>query len=374
VSAAEPSPLARFFTGRGVKQIEVAGGIFTPERFTDPAVEHMATRRTAGLFDFSFMACVEIGGRDSLGILHRLQTRNLASLQVNRLAYTLLLRDNGTVINDATIWRIADDRFLLFTGRHADLHHLAALACGLNVSVEERSGEHAVLAVQGKNAWAIIKRCLSADGAAGHTPPSYYGFVPVIISGSMGLLARIGYSGETGYELVIPTEAAPDLWQALLQAGNDLDIAECGFSAIDSLRIEAGHILFLRELALPVTPFEIGLARLVNFYNADCAGVKALRHRRWRSPACALAGLILDERAPEPKLLLASDLTAVTKDHARLTSLCLSPLIKRRIGLGLVDLKNHYPGARVQLEAGINATVARLPFYDPARHLARRTN
>lgn len=374
MNPAGSSPLARYFARRGVKQFEVAAGFLTPVQFTDSAVEHMATRCTAGLFDFSFMCCIEIAGRDSLDFLHQLQTRNLAALQVNRIAYSLLLRDNGTIINDATIWRTAADRFLLFTGRREDLHHLSTLASGFELSIADRSGEQAVLAIQGKNAWTIIKNCLSTDDRSRMTPPPYYGFVSLVFNGSTCLAARIGYSGETGYELVIPSEVAADLWQALMLAGADHGIAECGFGAVDTLRIEAGHILFLRELALPVTPFEAGLARLVNFYNANCAGVKALRRNRWRTPACALAGLIMDERAPESELRSASDLTDVTQGRALLTSACLSPLFNQHIGLGFVDFEHHYPGARVHLDSGINARVARLPFYDPGRHLARHTS
>lgn len=373
MSAPASSPLGRYFTRRGVNQIEVAPGITTPRLFTDPAAEHLACRRAAGLFDFSFMACIEIEGRDSLAFLHRLQTRNLAGLQDRRLAYTLLLRENGTVINDATIWRIATDRYLLFTGRRDDLQHLAPLAGGLAVSIADRSRELAVLAVQGKQAWAIINRCFTAHAPGLPPPLPYYGFVPFTFNDSACLLARIGYSGETGYELVIAAAAAPGLWAAMLWAGADHGITECGFSALDTLRIEAGHILFLRELALPVTPFEIGLARLVDFYNAECAGIAALRRRRWQTPAHALAGLMIDERAPGFTRQATADLSAVAEGSALLTSACLSPVLKRRIGLGFVAAADRCPGTRVRLEPGVSARVARLPFYDPARFLARRT-
>ncbi|MEK6594644.1 MAG: aminomethyltransferase family protein [Pseudomonadota bacterium] len=373
MSATAFSPLERYFARRGVSRIEVTHGIATPKLFTDPAAEHMATRRAAGLFDFSFMTCIGIEGRDSLALLHRLQTRNLASLQDQRLAYSLLLRENGTVINDVTIWRIAADRYLLFTGRHDDLQHLAPLADGLAVSIDDRSREQSVLAVQGKQAWAIIKRCFSAHAPGLPQQLPYYGFVALTFDGNACLLARIGYSGETGYELVIAADAAPGLWDALLRAGADRGIAECGFSAIDTLRIEAGHILFARELALPVTPFEIGLARLVDFYNAECAGIAALRRTRWQAPARALAGLMIDERAAELTRRADADLSAVAKGSALLTSVCLSPVLRRRIGLGFVAATDRRPGTRVRLEPGVSARVARLPFYDPGRFLARRT-
>lgn len=371
MSATAPSALERYFVRRGVRQIELARGVTTPARFSDAAAEHMATRRAAGLFDFSFMACFEITGRDRLGFLHRLQTRNLNALREGRLAYTLLLRDDGSVLNDATAWRTADERYLLFTGRRDDLRQLAPLAAGLAVDIADRSREQAVLAVQGPQARTIIQRCL---GRQAQLPLPYYGFVTLDFCGSPCLLARIGYSGETGYELVIDADAAPSLWQALLEVGAGHGLAECGFGAIDSLRIEAGHILFMRELALPVTPFEIGLARLVNFYNTQCRGVTALRCRRWRAPAHMLAGLIADDRRQEAFAGQSSvDFSAIAPGSALLTSACMSPVLKRHIGLGFVAAADRLPGTRVRLASGASATVARLPFYDPARFLARRT-
>jgi aminomethyltransferase len=373
MSAAAPTPLERYFARRGVDRTELARGVTTSAWFSNAAAEHMATRRAAGLFDFSFMACFEITGNSSLAFLHRLQTRNLLALREGQLAYTLLLREDGSVINDATVWHVSSGHYLLFTGRRDDLQHLAPLAAGLAVDIADRSREQAVLAVQGQQAWAIMQRCL---GKRAGLPPQlpYYGFVVLEFNGSPCLLARIGYSGETGYELVIAAEAAPALWQSLLETGAERGLAECGFSAIDSLRIEAGHILFMRELALPVTPFEIGLSRLVNFYNTQCRGVSALRRRRWQAPQHALAGLIADHPgctafAAQP----CADFSAVMPGSALLTSACMSPVLKRQIGLGFVAAADRRPGTRVRLASGTGATVTRLPFYDPARFLARRT-
>lgn len=373
MSAAASSPLERYFARRGVDRTELARGVTTPAWFSDAAAEHMATRRAAGLFDFSFMACFEITGNGSLAFLHRLQTRNLHALREGQLAYTLLLHEDGSVINDATVWHVAGGHYLLFTGHRDGLQHLVPLAAGLAVDIADRSREQAVLAIQGRQAWAIAQRCLGRQ--AGFPPQlPYYGFVVLNFNGSPCLLARIGYSGETGYELVTAAEAAPALWQVLLEAGAEHGLAECGFNAIDSLRIEAGHILFMRELALPVTPLEIGLARLVNFYNTQCRGVSALRRRRWQAPAHALAGLIVDDHgcaafAAQPY----ADFSAITPGSALLTSACMSPVLKRQIGLGFVAATDRRPGTRVRLASGAGATVARLPFYDPARFLARRT-
>ena len=363
------TPLQRYFEQRGIAQLNLAGGIATPARFTDPVSEHLATRRNAGLFDFSFMAMAEITGRDSLGFLHRLQTRNLSRLRPAHLAYTLMLRQNGTVLDDATIWCLGKERYCLFTGRRADLDHVRALAAGFSVSITDRSREHAVIAIQGVNAWAIISRCLS--GLPESLP--YYCFSDSRWESAACRAARIGYTGETGYELITDAVHGPGLWRALLAAGADDDLAECGFDALDSLRIEAGHILFTRELAAPATPYELGLGRLLDFYRDPGTGMESLRPRRWQQTQRCLVGLVPDHvttRGIDSLTVQAAGRLPVP-GRAVITSTCLSPVLNRTLALGFVDAANRYPGTSVTVGPGLKARVARLPFYDPAKRLPR---
>jgi aminomethyltransferase len=360
-------PLLDFFRGRGVPLCEVAPDTATPARFSDGAAEHLATRRTCGLFNFSFMGCVEVSGRDSLAFLHRLQTRNLSRLAEGHLAYTLLLRPDGTVLDDATVWRLGPERYCLFVGRRADVGEVRLLAARYSVSFADRSSDHAIIAVQGRHAWTTIARCLSAVPAA----PSYYAFASARFGDAGCKVARLGYCGETGYELIVDVGLGAALWRALLDAGAAYDITECGFDAADSLRIEAGHILFSRELASPVTPYELGFTRLLDFHRDPAVGIAALRTRRWQEPRQRLVGLLIDEIAAPP-VATTGDGTLPVEGTARPTSVCRSPLFRRLLGLGFVCPADRYPGTRVKLAGGGRARVARLPFYDPAKFLARR--
>ena len=121
-------------------------------------------------------------------------------------------------------------------------------------------------------------------------------FAQFVSNGVECWLARIGYSGETGYELVVPAAHAAETWALLLSHGNNDGLLECGLDAMDSLRIEAGHILFMRELAALTDPFELGLARLLDFYPPDFRGATSLLGRRWRAPSRRLVGLLLERR------------------------------------------------------------------------------
>lgn len=357
---------ADFLSTRSTATLTVAPGITTPRCFSDARREHLATRRVAGLFDFSFMGCAEIAGAASLAFLGSLQTRALDGLQPGRIAYTLLLRDNGTVLDDATVWRLADDRYWLFTGRRSDCEHIARCAEGFDVAVTDRSRGHAVLALQGTASWSIIERCFAGQRV---TALPYYGFQQLAFAGNDCWLARIGYSGETGYELVVADTDAPALWLALLTAGASAGLTECGFDAIDSLRIEAGHILFMHELAVAVDPLELALARLVDFYRASFRGAPALQAMRWRRPQRRLAGLV-----PATDAVAAPNLSGrIAPGRGELTSACWSPLYERCLGIGFVNAEDAYAGTTVTLHDGIRARVARLPFYDPARCLPRKT-
>ncbi len=355
--------LGRFLRMRCAATLMVAPGVSTPRYFSDPQQEHLATRRAAGLADFSFMCGVEITGPASTAFLRILQTRALDGLLPGRVAYTLLLRDDGTVLNDATVWRLGNEHFWLFTGRRGDFAHIARSARESEVTVTDISLRHAVIALQGSASKRIIERGFAGQQVA----LPYYGFSRFDFAGVDCWLARIGYSGETGYEFVIADAAADALWHTLYSAGDDSGLLECGFDAINSLRIEAGHLLFTCELAAPVTPMELGLARLVDFHAHDFRGAPALRARRRWPQQRRLAGLL-----PENHAVLTTRLPEhLAPGTGALTSVCWSPVFERKLGIGFVNADDAYPGSAVMLADGTRAHVARLPFYDPGRFLPR---
>jgi len=283
--------------------------------------EHLATRRAAGLFDFSFMGLYEFGDAHAIA---RAQTRDAAALEVGEAAYTLILNDDGSVFNDATVWRLGPDRFWLFTGRPSDYARFRSDA-------RDRSGEHAILALQGPASGRILARLIGDEGVRALR---YFHFTEV--NGMR--VARLGYSGELGYELLVPRAG-----EAALRARMS-DVPVCSFEAANSLRIEAGYVLFDREIDGRANPRELGLERLV-------AARREFPLRR------RLAGLeIGGERAPMPA--------------AELTSECDSPTLGKRIGLGFAS-PDAQPGDRVSLGDGRGARVAALPFYDPERRRPR---
>ena len=347
-----PMSLQSMFEARGVPLVELAPGQRVPRAFDDPAAEHLAARRNAGLFDFSFMGCMELKGAGSVALLHTIQPRDVGAIPVGRIRYTLLMREDSTVLNDATVWRTGDQSYLMFVGRRADLAFVAQDAAAYDVRAEDRSDQLAVIALQGPRSRAVLSRCLDMPREL-----RYFAFAEAEFEQRRCLVANIGYSGAAGYEIVLGADTAPALWQAICSEGTGERVRECGFVAADSLRIEAGHILFANELRVNVTPLELGFERLIELQPQR-------RHALRSTPSRRLVGLLFEERLSFP-----SSPTAGRTDLV-VTSACFSPTLGRRIGLGFVPWEARYPGTRVS--AGeVRATVARLPFYDPAKRLVR---
>ena len=366
--------LSRWFRQRGVEMAAFLPGQSVPERFSDPRTEHRAVREAAGLFDFSFMSCIEVSGSGVVGWLNRLQARDAAALAVERILYTLLSRNDGSVAIDATLWRLDDDCYWIMTGERGDAHHLGVAAQAAGLQCIDHSDAQAVLAVQGPHSRQVLS--LLADTPIPEGLP-YFGFCRARFDGIDVLLGRLGYSGEFGYELVLPADHAKGIWQRLMVAGRRHGLHECGLASMDSLRIEAGLMLFRNELAYRVTP---GMLNLPSrwFGHAWLPRVVPADMRRLENAAEAprLIGLkpLRGGVLPEPQL------PTVCPDHwlqmapgeALLTSRGVGVSLPGMLGLGYAAQCSARPGETLRLrDSGMAVQVQRLPFYDPMKRRPR---
>jgi glycine cleavage system aminomethyltransferase T len=283
--------------------------------------EHLATRRSAGLFDFSFMGLCEFHGKTEL---QALQTRNLDALVPGQIAYTLLLKKDGAVDIDATVWCVDTERFWLFTGRRK------------HYGGHDAAGAFAILALQGPASGRILARLVGKEAVLSL---KYFH----IFEKKELMIGRIGFSGELGYELLVPAAEGAALREKLLEAGRNEGLRDCSWAAADSLRIEAGYVLFEREVDGRANPRELGLEHLVNHGKINFE-MKA-----------RLVGLeILDESG------------SAELPPAQVTSECFSPTLGKPLALGFVGPRID-KGSAVRFPDGRIARVASLPFYDPQR-------
>jgi len=252
------------------------------------------------------------------------------------------------------------------------VEYIKSASKSFETTVRNRSGDYGVIAVQGPNSGEILRGLgLLARGI--ELP--YFCFEARSFKSAEVLLARIGYTGEYGYELLIDANRVVDLWQHVVREGSTFGLKECGFHAANSLRIEAGYILFTNELRYRITPYSLGYGRLVRHPVLHrYIGASGLRKYHTREPQVRLVGLV-PVRGVDPASAMHREgdqddwvrPPPVADGRMCLTSLAWSPLFRRWLGMGYVHSRNRYPGTQVEGADGMKARVMRLPFFDPPR-------
>jgi aminomethyltransferase len=239
------------------------GGWDMPVRYGSDLDEHHAVRNSAGLFDISHMSEFAIVGAGAAEFLDHALVSQVSKLAIGRAKYTMLCNETGGVIDDLIVYRLADQEFLIIanaSGRQAVWTALQERSGGFDLDkLEDQSDELALIAIQGPKATEILQRSCSTDLA----PLKYYSIADGTVAGVAARLARTGYTGEDGFEVLVAAGDAATVWQALLADGGD-ELTACGLACRDTLRLEAGMPLYGHELGLDRNPFQAGLGRIVN--------------------------------------------------------------------------------------------------------------
>lgn len=309
------SALSDYFAQRKIPLLALGPSLLLPAEFSSVEQEYWAVRRSVGIFDFSFMSTVELVGSDALALLKLIQNRDCEKLAIGKIAYSMLLNENGEVWLDATVWRLGPEHFYLITGSAILSFLLAAARPYSNLRLLEISEQYQVIAVQGRHSSALLETVL---GLKASDLPQYFAFNRPLRYPSL-LIARLGYTGELGYELLVPRAEAITLWQQL-QAIATLPALECGFLAANILRIEAGFILFSNELTKPRTLAALGKL----FGAASESGAAGLQTK--------LVGLHFPQSAKAINSEVNFDRDLGQK--IELTSHAFSPQLGYEIGLG----------------------------------------
>jgi aminomethyltransferase len=225
----------------------------------DPEVEAHACRTDCALFDFSFVGRARLEGPGALDAIGQLTRRPLTGLLPGQIRYALRADRDGHLLSDLTVWRQGGDRYEVMSGRAEDVADLV-LAARPGCKVEDLSARTSIIALQGPGSLQALAG-LTDVGAIAQL--GYFTFVPARIADVPCLVGRLGYTGEPGFEILLPRQAAAELWELLARRARP-----AGFAAADMLRIEAGFVLFANEFRLPVTAREAGLERFDGSYPA----------------------------------------------------------------------------------------------------------
>ena len=358
--------------------------------------EYNALRNAAGLLDVTPLFKYRVEGQDATRLVDRVITRDAHKLAVGQVVYTPWCDENGHVVDDGTVTRLAENAYR-WTAAEPNLRWLRQNALGLDVRIEDVSESVAALAVQGPTSAAV----LAAVSDARIDRLKYFRAASAKIAGVPVDISRTGYTGDLGYEIWIPWDEAQKVWDALIEGGKPFDVRPAGLLALDVCRIEAGLLLievdFRGSRAALVdgqryTPHEMGLGRLVQLDKGRFVGQDALRRERAQGPARQIVGLELDWPEVEalydaaglaPQIAAAASRVAVPvkdvngKQIGKATSTTWSPVLKKLIALATVEHGHTQPGTRVRVEwtveavrHEVTATVAKTPFFNPSRKIA----
>lgn len=227
--------------------------------------EMKATRETAGIFDQTSFAKLLVQGRDAAGVLNRICAADI-DVEIGRSVYTGLLNERGGYESDLTVMRLAQEKFLIVTGSAQAVHDAdwirRNVPDGAHVALTDVTSSYAVLALMGPRSRDILERVTSADLSNRGFP--FATIQEIDIAYATAYANRMTYVGELGWELIVPVEFAVGVYEALHEAGREFGLTDCGYYALEALRIEKGFRAWSRELTPDINPFEAGLAFAVS--------------------------------------------------------------------------------------------------------------
>ncbi|QDE34353.1 glycine cleavage system protein T [Microbacterium foliorum] len=367
------------------------GGWQMPVRYTSDLAEHHAVRQAAGIFDISHMAEFLVTGDFAGDFLDYSLAGRLSAMAVGKAKYSLMLAEDGGIIDDVIVYRLAEDRFLVianagnrgfvdsaFASRvrsfpsrieremparaQGEDRSFAGFIGDRGVDVEDVSDEYALLAVQGPASEAIVSSTTGiTDLGTPWAEQKYYAWADATFLGAPLLLARTGYTGEDGFELLVRVADAPALWDALAEAGQEHGLVPAGLAARDTLRLEAGMPLYGHELSRETKPSQAGLGRVVVSDKDDFIGKGSVDAA---SDAPVLVGLVAEGKRAGRAGYSVVDADGVVLGE--ITSGALSPTLGHPIAMAYVTPSSAAAGTAVFLDVRgtrIPATVTALPFY-----------
>lgn len=264
------------------------GGFDMPIQYSNITDEHQAVRQHCGVFDVSHMGEVLVSGKDAERYVNHIFTNNVEGLAVGKILYGMMCYEDGGVVDDLLVYKMADDRFFLVINAaniDKDWAWIQLQAEGFNVAIDNQSDHYGQLAVQGPEAERIMEETLNL-------PCSELTFYTFKIMGDV-IVSRTGYTGEDGFEIYATPDFINQCWDKLMAAG----VTPCGLGCRDTLRFEVGLPLYGDELSAEITPVMAGLGMFVKLDKEEFVGRDALAKQKAEGTAKKLVGIELQDKA-----------------------------------------------------------------------------
>jgi aminomethyltransferase len=345
----------------GAKIVPFAGYAM-PVRYSSDLEEHHAVRRGVGIFDVSHMGEFRLRGPQALDLIQRTTSNDASKLQPGKAQYSCLPNAKGGIVDDLLVYMLGEnDYFLVVNASNIDkdwewLHKHNTEG----VEMENVSDRLSLFAVQGPKAAEALQVLTDVDLKS----IPYYSFVQGTFAGAPGvLISATGYTGAGGFELYIPNEHAPQVWQRIMDAGQPFGLKPIGLGARDTLRLEMGFCLYGNDIDDTTSPLEAGLGWITKF-TKDFTNSDALKAQKAAGVQRKLVGFVMDGPGGLPR----SHYPLVDAQGERIgevTSGGQSPTLSRGIGLGYVKTELAAPGTQIFVQVrgkNLPATVSKLPL------------
>ncbi len=333
------TPLYELHKEIGARLVPFAGWEM-PVQYAGILEESRAVRTAVGLFDISHMGRTHVHGPGALALLQRVTSNDVSALAPGQAQYSLLTNPQGGIIDDIIVYRLGEQEFTVVlnaSNTQKDLDWMRSHSAD-DVIIDEYTERTAMIAVQGPKAPDLVAR-LSGQALSGLSHGE--------IAGATAALCRTGYTGEDGFELIVPAEKANDVWRALQQGGG----VPCGLGARDALRIEAGYPLYGHEIDDMTTPVEAALLWVVKLDKGEFIGRESIAEKKRAGAGRKLVGITLAERIVPRQgytLYIGDD------EVGAVTSGVFSPVTGRGIGMAYVNDPHNKTGTTLQVQIRAN--------------------
>ncbi len=315
-----------------------------PVQFAGILAEHRAVRTACGVFDVSHMGQVFISGPDAHRFVERTNC-NRMSAEPGKGTYAHILAEDGGILDDAITFCLGPERFLAIVNAataQGDFAWFQRQAAGFDVRLDLASERYGMLAVQGPNAPALVAEIFPAAAVLPR-----FGIAELPWAGAAAFVMRTGYTGEDGFEVAASPEGTRAFWEALAARGGRHGLAPCGLGSRDTLRLEAGYLLYGQDADETRTPYEAGCGWVVKLQKGDFIGREALIRRKEAGFREKLTGVrLLGRGVPRPGCAV----WAGNRQLGTLTSATFAPSLETGIGVGYLAAAAREPGTRVEVE------------------------
>lgn len=337
------------------------GGWEMPVQYSGVMDEHRCVRTRVGLFDVSHMGQFFISGTKAAEFLNSMTTNDIDKLYDGRCQYTLLCYENGTVVDDLIISQLASNRFIAVVNAsniEKDYRWLIRHQPD-GVEIRDQSADWGLLAIQGPKSGAVVQELLEQDLSG----VLYYHFIETTYQNHTGYLFRTGYTGEDGFELMLPKNVIVSAWKKILDQGSSHEILPIGLGARDTLRIEAAYSLYGHEISDAINPLEANLSWVIRLKKGQFIGRESLIRSQEEGLKRKIVGFEMMDAG------IARDGFKVfdgTQEIGYVTSGTHSPTLNQSIGLALILREFSQEGKELSIDIRgkmKRARIIKTPFY-----------